>query len=181
MVTSSYCASKILACLSVHLYAEHEWDSLPHVMLSSEVEWDPSVLDHDFKEDDNWGEGPEMESSFDNVGDYKHSVIVQHLEYFQRQDGDLLDDVIDQCVLDSQVSQGNPEPTFFDAMKQNKVRNQKAPAQNTRYEPDYDQLCPFFGWSAQTSSRRILITSRNMHVFLLVPYSIRRTRNLIQP
>jgi hypothetical protein len=54
------------------------------------VEWDPSVLDHDFKDNEQWGAVPEVESSFDEFGDYKHRVIVQHLEYLQRQDGDLL-------------------------------------------------------------------------------------------
>jgi hypothetical protein len=38
-----------LACLSIHPYTDHEWDNLPHVILTSELEWDPSVLDHDFK------------------------------------------------------------------------------------------------------------------------------------
>jgi hypothetical protein len=46
-----------------------------------------------------------MESSFDNVGDYKHCVIVQHLAYFQQQDGSLFDDIVDQCVFDAQVSE----------------------------------------------------------------------------
>jgi hypothetical protein len=56
-----------------------------------------------------------LESSFDEFDDYKHLVIVQHLEYFQRQDGDLLDDVIDQCVLDAQTSQVIHEPLLYDA------------------------------------------------------------------
>jgi hypothetical protein len=98
------CIKDGLSCLSIHLYTDHEWDNLPHVMLTSEVEWDPSVLDHDFNEDDQWGEVPEMESSFDNVGDYKHHVIIQHLEYSQSQDGDFIDDVITQCVSDAQAS-----------------------------------------------------------------------------
>jgi hypothetical protein len=113
------CIKDGLARLSICLYTDHEWDSLPHIMLTLEVEWDPSVLDHDFKEDYQYGEVPEMESSFDNVGDYKHQVIVQHLEYCQRQDGNLLDDVIDQCVLDSQATQDNPKPTFFEAHENN--------------------------------------------------------------
>jgi hypothetical protein len=49
------------------------------------------------------------------VSDHKHRVIVQHLTYFQRQDGDLLDDVIDQCVLDAQTSQVLHELVFYDA------------------------------------------------------------------
>jgi hypothetical protein len=56
-----------------------------------------------------------VESSFDEFCDNKHRVIVQHLEYFQRQDGELLEDVIDQCVLDAQTSQVPVEPTFYDA------------------------------------------------------------------
>jgi hypothetical protein len=56
-----------------------------------------------------------VESSFDEFGDYKHHVIVQHLEYFQRQDGELLEDVIEQCVLDAQTSQVPDEITFYDA------------------------------------------------------------------
>jgi hypothetical protein len=59
------------------------------------LEWDPSVLYHEFKEDEQWGEVPDINTSFDEVGDYRHQVIVQNLAYFQRQDGDLLDDVID--------------------------------------------------------------------------------------
>jgi hypothetical protein len=43
------------------------------------LEWDPSVLDHGFKDDEQWGEVPELDSSFDEVGDYKHRVIVQHM------------------------------------------------------------------------------------------------------
>jgi hypothetical protein len=42
----------------------------PHVILTSELEWDSSVLDHDSKEDEQWGEVPELDSSFDEVGDY---------------------------------------------------------------------------------------------------------------
>jgi hypothetical protein len=54
---------------------------------------------YDFKEDEQWGEVLEIELSFDEFGDYKHFVFAQHLAYFQRQDGNLFDDVIAQCEL----------------------------------------------------------------------------------
>jgi hypothetical protein len=38
-----------LTPLSICPYTDHEWDNLPHVILTSELEWDPSVLDHDLK------------------------------------------------------------------------------------------------------------------------------------
>jgi hypothetical protein len=68
--------------MSIRPYTDHEWDNLPHVILTSELEWDPSVLDQNCKEDEQWGEVPEMESSYDEFGDSKHRVVVQHLEYF---------------------------------------------------------------------------------------------------
>jgi hypothetical protein len=105
-----------LAHLSIRPYTDHEWDNLPHVIHTSELEWDPSVLDHDFKEDAQWEEVPELDSSFNEVGDCKHRVIVQHLAYFQRQDDNLIDDVIDRVTwMDAQTSQVHHEPVFYDA------------------------------------------------------------------
>jgi hypothetical protein len=36
-------------------YTDHEFYTLTHVMMTSELEWDPSGLDHEFKEDEQWG------------------------------------------------------------------------------------------------------------------------------
>jgi hypothetical protein len=67
-------------------------------MMTSELEWDPSV-DQEFKEDEQWGDTPSIPSSFDDVGDYKNRVALQHQSYFQRQDGDSIDDIINQWSL----------------------------------------------------------------------------------
>jgi hypothetical protein len=52
-------------------------------MMTSELEWDPSVLDHEFKEDEHWGDTPPIPSSFNDVGDYKHRIVLQHQSYFK--------------------------------------------------------------------------------------------------
>ena len=36
-----------LACLDIRPHTDHEFVTLPHVSLTSELEWDPSVLDHE--------------------------------------------------------------------------------------------------------------------------------------
>jgi hypothetical protein len=59
-----------LACLSIWPYTYHEFDNLPHVILTSGLDWDPFVLDQDFKQDEQWGDIPDLESSFDEFGDY---------------------------------------------------------------------------------------------------------------
>jgi hypothetical protein len=129
-----------------------------------------------------------LDSSFDEVGDYKHRVIVQHLAYFPRQDGDLLDDGIDQCVLDAQTSQVPHEPVFYNAHETELAIPEgipPAPAPSgpkviSKREPNYDQLRPFFGGLVLKSSRRLLNTLLSMLVFLLVHYLKRSINLLIQ-
>jgi hypothetical protein len=55
-----------------------------------------------------------LESSFEEIDDYKHCIIVQHLAYFQRQDGDLFDGIFDQCVFDAQIAEPLQEIVFDD-------------------------------------------------------------------
>jgi hypothetical protein len=136
-----------LAHLSIRPYTDHEWDNIPHVIHTSELEWDTSVLDHDLKEDEQWREVPELDSSFDEIGDYKHRVIVQHLAYFHSQDGYLLDDVMAQCVLDAQTSQAPHQPVFYDAHETELTIPEGIPPSPTpsgpkvisKRDPDYNQ------------------------------------------
>jgi hypothetical protein len=161
------CIKDGLARLQIRPYTNHEWDTLPHVILTSELEWDPSVLDHDFQADDQWGVVPEIDDRFNQFGDYNHRVVVQHLSYFQRNDGDQLDDVIDQCILAAQAPFEFEEPQFYDAHqteiefshdadnppdapvftpKVTTKRDVFTPKVTTKRDPDYDKLRPFFGW-----------------------------------
>jgi hypothetical protein len=47
-----------LTRLKIRPYTDREFETLPHVILTSELEWDPSVLEHKFKEDEQWGDPP---------------------------------------------------------------------------------------------------------------------------
>jgi hypothetical protein len=81
-------------------------------------------------------------------------MIIQHLTYFQRQDGDLIDDVVDQCVLDAQISQVHHDQVFYDAHEiELTIPEDTHPVPTpsglkviSKCEPDYNQLRPFFGW-----------------------------------
>jgi hypothetical protein len=64
-----------LTRLKIRPYTDQEFDTLPHVIMTSEFEWDPSVLDHEFKEDESWGNPHPIPSSSTDVGDYN---IVLH-------------------------------------------------------------------------------------------------------
>jgi hypothetical protein len=45
-----------LARLDIWPHTDHEYKTLPHAFLTSKVEWDPTVLDHEFTDESQWGE-----------------------------------------------------------------------------------------------------------------------------
>ncbi len=68
-----------LPYLKMRPNTQEEWETLPHVFFTSSEEWDPTVLDCNFSEDENWftkvqphpNEGL-PDDSFDERGEYRH-------------------------------------------------------------------------------------------------------------
>jgi hypothetical protein len=74
-----------LPYVTMRPYADSEWDSLPHVILTSDAEWNPSILDNDLDDDDDWFEAlseiPDDPTNqlFDQYGNYpKRTIVNQH-------------------------------------------------------------------------------------------------------
>jgi hypothetical protein len=94
-----------LTRLDIRPHTDHEFDTLPHVFLTSEMEWDPTVLDHEYHDVSEWGDdvasdaGTLHQSRYDEFGQYRQRVLVNHHLYFTRHDGTTFDDCIDQCVF----------------------------------------------------------------------------------
>jgi hypothetical protein len=69
---------------SVRLYTDEEWETLPHVIWTSDEEWDPTVLDHEITDDDAWYDaisdlqGSLMNSPFDEYGRYRKREAEMH-------------------------------------------------------------------------------------------------------
>ena len=66
--------------LSVRPYTDDEWDNLPHVIMTSPNEWDPSVLDSPIEDEwfDSYGEPEDTENimtDFDEFGDFRKRVF----------------------------------------------------------------------------------------------------------
>jgi hypothetical protein len=76
-----------LARLDICPYTDQEFDSLPHVFLTPELEWDPLVLD----DNDIDHQLPDIDfltiKSIDEYDHFRHCVNVHHLSFFERQDG----------------------------------------------------------------------------------------------
>ena len=43
-----------LPYLPLRPFSDHDWKSLPHLVLTSDTDWDPTILDHSLTDDDNW-------------------------------------------------------------------------------------------------------------------------------
>ena len=65
-----------LPYLSIRPYTNAEWDELPHVILTADVDWDPTIIDHELEDGEEWFDAmqdiPEFDPDplFDDVGDY---------------------------------------------------------------------------------------------------------------
>ena len=63
-------------------FTDEEWDTLLHVILTGDADWDPSILDLDLDENETWFDTisdlphDKSPSAFDEFGDYNKRVVV---------------------------------------------------------------------------------------------------------
>ena len=147
-----------LARMHMRPYTDDEWDTFPHVFFTSELEWDPSVLDHALDDDEQWFDAvSELEADptmnlFDEFGNYRRRVIVQSSEVEQD-----IDDIIDRYVYSQEYQGGTRDvhqhehaDTQFDVEDDDPMDvpdlTSRAPRQVSSKEPDFNLLRPLFGW-----------------------------------
>ena len=61
-----------LPYMTMRPYTDHEWEMLPHVILSADTDWNPSVLDYDFEDNEEW---------FDTIYDFPYDVYNSNFDY----------------------------------------------------------------------------------------------------
>jgi len=76
--------------MAIHSYTDKEWEDLPHVILTRELDWEPDQLDLTHVDDENWYDAisdlvaDPFTNLFDEYGDYQHQVTVQSTEIVDR-------------------------------------------------------------------------------------------------
>ena len=89
--------------MAIHPFSDQEWEDLPHVILTSKLDWDPGQLDVALEDDDQWFdavsdlEDDPFTNLFDEFGNYRHHVIVQSTDLQPS-----LDDILDCCIYATQ-------------------------------------------------------------------------------
>ena len=127
-----------LPYIDLEPYTDIERETLPHVFMTSDLDWDPSVLDHKLTDDEQWHDAltgleanPHL-NLFDEFGDYRKRVIVQEAATFHdaHETPPLVDDIIEDCIYSAYVANAH----------------EVAPREVIPREPNYEALRPMFGW-----------------------------------
>jgi hypothetical protein len=145
----------------MHPFTDKEFEELPHILWTSEDDWDPTSLDSVISDDPNWYKAepspPLPDPMYNEYGEFRECDLINQREwqvhYFD--------------ALDMKPSSDNDK--FLDALEQfaddpdsvinlivhhaNRARYvcdhetvEAAPKFVMTSEPDYRQLCPHLGW-----------------------------------
>ncbi len=92
-----------LPYVALHLFTNEKWDSLPHVILTGDADWDLGILDLDLDDNETWFDAisdlplDKPPSAFNEVGDYTKRVVVQSHDVLYS--WDTSQHIIDACVM----------------------------------------------------------------------------------
>ena len=158
---------------------DEDMDKYPHVFLTADSPWDPSVLDNEFKEEfyDTVTELPEVRERHDGVDARvdEYGFLRSHEDYellFRAQDEFIATNTMSRHVVDkhdvfydataSGVTYYNEtgtvvhdyvHPSRFE-MAVNKLSS--APNYVRKKFPDLEKLKPFFGWASTDKIKNML-------------------------
>jgi hypothetical protein len=139
-----------LARMALCPYTVEEWDMPPHVFLTNELEWDPSVLDHALTDDEQWYDAiSDLEADpttnlFNEYGNYRKHVTVQYVNgNFCTQINE--NDVTVATNADSPLDNENPTDDEIPADEPT-VTSTSTPRDVTKKDPDFKSLRPLFEW-----------------------------------
>jgi hypothetical protein len=150
-----------LPYITMHPFTDKEFEELPHILWTSEDNWDRTSLDSVISNDPNWYEAepppPLPDLMYDEYGEFRGRVLInQHewqVHYFDAldtkpsSDSDEFHDPLEQFADD-------PDSiinlVIYRANHTRYVCNHEtveaAPKFIMTSEPDYGQLCPCLGW-----------------------------------
>jgi hypothetical protein len=129
-----------LAYIQQRQYTDDKYARHPHVFLTSDANWDPSVLGHDADDGIQWydamtNEAPKIDPMFDEFGNVRSTVLINRTtltDHFLDTHHKLEDFVIPTHAIKLE----SHERSIF------------------HRQPDYERLCPHFGYLNAGTVRR---------------------------
>ena len=136
--------------MDMHPPSDEEYDALPHVVLTSDMDWDPAVVDNELdfdewlearmEEDDLPGPNSYCDYRFDQQGYYQHQVYRAHFfDAYQDLPAETYDDIVDAIDMKYIVK----------------------PHEVTSQDPHFESLRPNFAWApVEVIKRTFDVTTR---------------------
>ena len=159
----------------IHLrpYTDDEWETLPHVVMTSDVNWDPSVVDYNPYDDDTWFQSqPKLSDGSGKVFDEFGNLKEREFSGVRTTNIDDITDYVAYRVMTGsdheQVHEVSTPSSVFIPEARNKspnlntIRDDESSGRNiTQTEPKYDELRPQFGWlSSETIKKTFKATTQ---------------------
>ena len=155
-----------LPYMSMRPYTDDDWDNLPHLILTSDADWDPSVLDNTIDDDEIWFDAmsdlPDDSVSplFDLCGNYRHRHAI-HFHDISR--SDLGDGVLPNEAHLYKTFESDTKPGARETLPK---------------EPDYTSFIPNLGWSSLNAIKRTFAATTQ---YVRIPMSTHLTRHFKSP
>jgi uncharacterized protein (DUF2147 family) len=105
-----------LVCIDMHPFSDREWEELPHVILTSDEDWDPKVLDCE-ADDIFYDTVSDLDTNlkmrgFSETGRYTRRSV--HANFVQFADRDLAGELVASAT---EVNEKEKDTTFFEEMR----------------------------------------------------------------
>ena len=139
-----------LAYSAIRPYTDAEWDDLPHVVWTGDKEWDPSVMDNAYHEDD--------EHWYDTISDLAenpHHQLFDEFGNYKKREAAFLDCVDVECGLPQDI--GDCVDACIDLQDTLQANQHVVHGR----EPDYASLRRFFAFSpVETIKKTFAVTTQ---------------------
>ncbi len=140
-----------LPYVNLRPYTDNEWDSLPHVVLTGDTDWDPAILNCDYEDSDTWYDAlteplPALpDTCFDESGDYHKCILVQE-HFHDAKDWTCASTAANACAQFHTCTTHTHDVSSVDPVDDTYGELTAHAHQITNRQLDYAALCPMFGW-----------------------------------
>ena len=157
-----------LPYMTMRAYTDDKWDNLPHLILTSDVDWDPTVLDNTIDDDETWFDAitdlstNSISPLFHACGNYRHCQAV----HFH-----------DAAVSDPHLGNGllPNVPYLYKVFEQDFTPHEW---ETVSREPDYTSFIPNFGWQPVDIIKHTFAATTQ---YARIPMSTHLTRHFKAP
>ena len=165
-----------LPYLHVRPYTDTEFNVLPHVIMTSDQDWDPTVLDCDHNDTDTPPDGtvpngPSLHDNFNQHGEYMDRYVVTM--------ADMQDTTLEDLPLPPYLLFRHDQHMAGPAVPDNDVTPVPTQARTvSRADPDYDALRPLFAYQPVEAIKHTWLNSTQ---FARIPMSTHLKRHFKSP